>query len=67
MKLIIEIPDQIYDTLIETGKYGYYRFDAKRAIKSGTPFPEGVEILTKEAYSDLCIRAAGIGGKHDNG
>jgi len=41
MKVVIEIPDFIYDTLIETGKYGFYRFDAKRAIKNGTPLPKG--------------------------
>lgn len=28
------------------------------AIASGVPLPKGAEILTKEAYSDLCTRAA---------
>ena len=29
-------------------------------IANGTPLPEGAEILTKEAYSDLCRRAADV-------
>ena len=41
MKVIIEIPDHIYGTLLETGKYGYYAFDAKKAIKKGKRLPKG--------------------------
>ena len=37
MQIVIDIPDHIYRTLIETGKYGYYAFDAKKAIKNGIP------------------------------
>ena len=40
MKLFIDIPDHIYDELIKTGKYGYYKFDTKKAIKNGTPFKD---------------------------
>ena len=40
MKVVINIPDHIYHTLVETGKYGYYKFDAKKAIKNGTPLPK---------------------------
>ena len=29
-------------------------------IVNGTPLPDGAEILTKEAYSDLCMRAADV-------
>jgi len=32
----------------------------RKAIIHGTPLPDGVEILTKEAYSDLCTRAADV-------
>ena len=32
--------------------------DTYVAVKNGIPLPEGAEILTKEAYSDLCMRAA---------
>ena len=41
MKIVIDIPEQVYNTLIETGNYGYYSFDAKKAIKNGTPLPKG--------------------------
>ena len=40
MQIVIDIPDHIYRTLIETGKYGYYAFDAKKAIKNGTPLEQ---------------------------
>ena len=58
MKIIIEIPDQIYNTLIETGNYGYYRFDAKKAIKKGTPLPKGHGRLidvNRIVYDNECI------------
>jgi hypothetical protein len=32
----------------------------RKAIFHGTPLPEGAEILTKEAYSDLCMRASRV-------
>ena len=32
--------------------------DILDGIVNGTPLPKGAEILTKEAYRDLCIRAA---------
>ena len=41
MQIVIDIPEQVYNALIETGNYGYYRFDAKKAIKNGTPLPKG--------------------------
>lgn len=41
MQVVIDIPEHIYNELIETGKYGHYNFDAKKAIKKGTPLPKG--------------------------
>ena len=41
-----------------------FLFDILDAIKNGTLLPEGVEILTKEAYSDLCTRAADVPDKN---
>lgn len=29
-------------------------------VQNGYPLPDNCEILTKEAYSELCARAAGI-------
>lgn len=54
MKLIIDIPEYIYKLCQGHGDpvYAY--------IAKGTPLPDGVEILTKEAYSDLCRRAADV-------
>jgi len=41
--------EMIYDTLSRRGLI---------VVKNGQPLPEGCEILTKEAYSDLCLRAS---------
>ena len=40
MEIVIDIPDQIYNQLIETGKYLPYQFNTKKAIKEGTPLPK---------------------------
>jgi len=36
MKVIIDIPDNIYEWVMNTGKFGNYRFDTTKAIKNGT-------------------------------
>jgi len=41
MKLIMNIPDHIYEMVTNTGTFGCYRFDTRKAIKKGTPLPEG--------------------------
>ena len=59
MKVIIDIPDHIYRTLIETGKYGYYAFDAKKAIKKGKTLPKNhgrlIDISEYENYFNTAI------------
>ena len=60
MKLMIDIPKEEYERMKEQSVFGYMLGVWKQAIKNGTPLPEGVEILTKEAYSDLCTRAADV-------
>lgn len=32
MKLIIDIPDHIYETVTNTGTFGYYRFDTWKGM-----------------------------------
>ena len=57
MRIVIDIPNGCYEEL-NNGQFPVQ--DAYRLvawIKNGTPLPDGVEILTKEAYSDLCTRA----------
>ena len=51
MKIVIDIPNFIYKTLIETGKYGFYRFDAKRAIKNGISFDNTFDKLRAELHA----------------
>ena len=60
MKLMIDIPKEEYERMKEQSVFGYMLGVWKQAIKNGTPLPDGAEILTKEAYSDLCRRTADV-------
>ena len=40
MQIVIDIPRQIYESVVNTGKFGCYQFDTRKAIKNGTPLPE---------------------------
>lgn len=41
MKIVIDIDEEIYEMVLNTGTFGKYRFNTTRAIKNGTPLPEG--------------------------
>lgn len=59
MKIVIDIPEEDYKRMKEQSMFG--RVDVwRQAIQNGQPLPDDVEILTKEAYSDLCSRAADV-------
>jgi hypothetical protein len=63
MKLIIDIDEKSRECLFDIANNG---LDISMglenimimAIVNGTSLPEGAEILSKEEYSDLCMRAA---------
>lgn len=57
MKIVIDIPDEEYklDKWLSDSGMGS---TAISRILDGIPLPEGAEILTAEAYSDLCLRAS---------
>ena len=57
MKLLVEIPEETYIHLRNGGNIGASLL-IENAIKNGQKLPEDCEILTKEAYSDLCLRAS---------
>lgn len=59
MKLVIDIPNEAYEEIPKipfTQRDVLYTFTAW--IKDGKPIPDDCEILTKEAYEDLCLRAS---------
>ena len=58
MQIVIDIPEQMYLNAKANTLCGGDII--VKAIKNGTPLPDGAEILTKEAYSDLCTRAANV-------
>lgn len=41
MQLIINVPDVVYNMVMNTGTYGMYRFNSTKAIKNGKPLPKG--------------------------
>lgn len=41
MQLVIDIPDKIYEMVMNTGTYGCYRFNSTKAIREGKPLPKG--------------------------
>ncbi len=57
MKLVIDISAEDFEK-VKCGRGAVSMM--RKAIIHGTPLPEDAEILTKEAYSDLCRRAANV-------
>ena len=55
MKIVIDISAEDFEK-VKCGRGAVSMM--RKAIIHGTPLPDGAEILTKEAYSDLCARAA---------
>lgn len=41
MQVVIDIPDQIYEMVMNTGTYGCYRFNSTKVIREGIPLPKG--------------------------
>ena len=37
MKVVIDVPDKVYEMVMNTGTYGCYRFNSTKAIREGTP------------------------------
>lgn len=60
MKALINISEKDFEKvkLAYTGIFGDVYSLIRNAITEGVELPEGAEILTKEAYSDLCMRAS---------
>ncbi len=61
MRIVIDIDDEDYKRIQDIPDvFNSLTSRAYSIIRDGTPLPEGAEILTKEAYSDLCTRAADV-------
>lgn len=59
VKVLIELDKEDYDDIMyhaKSNKWALFSFG--RIIASGQLLPHDCEILTREAYSDLCTRAA---------
>ena len=41
MQVVIDIPDKVYEMVMNTGTYGCYRFNSTKAIREGVPLPKG--------------------------
>lgn len=63
MKIVIDISEEDYKRIQDIPDvFNSLTSRMYSAIRNGTPLPEGAEILTKDAYSDLCRRAADVHG-----
>lgn len=51
MKLIIDIPDHVYEWVENTGKLGMYRIDTAKVIQNGIPLEE-VRTEIEKKYRD---------------
>lgn len=62
MKLLVEIPDTLKQIADEedakTFSHIMWQAIMMDVVKNGQPIPDDCEILTKEAYEDLCKRAS---------
>ena len=56
MHVVIDIPEEIYQYVVNTGTYGHYRFNSAKAIKNGIPLPKGHGKLKDENEIIECIR-----------
>lgn len=63
MQIVIDIPAEDFEK-VKCGRGAVSMM--RKAIIHGTPLPEGAEILTKEAYSDLCTMAADVPDTNPN-
>ena len=37
MQVVINVPDKVYEMVMNTGTYGCYRFNSTKAIREGAP------------------------------
>ena len=59
VRVLIEIGKKRYDDIMNDVKSDNWPFSYfERKVASGQLIPNDCEILTHEAYSDLCLRAA---------
>ena len=54
MELIIDISEEIYQMVMNTGTFGIYRFNTAKAIKNGTPLDEYMVKAEKENFIQTC-------------
>lgn len=71
MQIVINIDDDFYKrAMVYKGEQFPNDDDLLSAliiaVNNGVPLPEGAEILTKEAYSDLCMRASKAESEGEN-
>lgn len=61
MKLIIDIPEDIYHMVMNTNTFGKYRFNTTKAINNGTPFDSVVEDIKAEIEKATTLHIGMVG------
>ena len=59
MKLIIDIDEDIYNMVCNTGTFGRFRFNTAKAIKNGIPL-EDIKLEMKKERDSVQIHLIGV-------
>ena len=54
MQVVIDVPDKVYEMVMNTGTYGCYRFNSTKAIREGVPL-DNIRAEIDNALSDGMI------------
>ena len=57
MKVIIDIPYHIYEMVTNTGTFGYYHFDTRKAIRNGIPIPDNATNICGDNRFEIIAKA----------
>lgn len=53
IKLTIEVPENIYHFVMNTGTYGHYRFNTAEAIRKGEVVEESDDVVSREEVCNI--------------
>lgn len=59
IELVIKIPEEVYEMVMNTGTFGIHRFNTSKAIRNGKPLPKGHGNLKDELDLDLTAPSLG--------
>lgn len=55
VEIVIKIPEEIYEMVMNTGTYGCYRFNSTKAIREGIPLDDIKAEMEKQIERDFAF------------